>query len=150
LGDVEVIDAAPHFPITQRHAQRYVDDGLALVGDAAHSLHPLAGQGVNLGLMDAAVLAEEWIRARHRGAPPGDRRILARYERRRRNDNAAMLAAMQGFQLLFGSRQPALRLARNLGLSGVDRLMPVKRLLIRQALGEYGDLPERCQAMSAS
>jgi 2-octaprenylphenol hydroxylase len=145
LGDVEVIDAAPHFPITQRHAQRYVDEGLALVGDAAHSLHPLAGQGVNLGLMDAAVLAEEWIRARQRGAPPEDRRILVRYERRRRGENAAMLAAMQGFQQLFGSRQPALRLARNWGLSGVDRLMPVKRLLIRQALGEYGDLPERCR-----
>ncbi|WP_110601550.1 FAD-dependent monooxygenase [Salinicola lusitanus] len=145
LGDVEVIDAAPHFPITQRHAQRYVDDGLALIGDAAHSLHPLAGQGVNLGLMDAAVLAEEWVRARRRGAPPGDRRILVRYERRRRNENAAMLAAMQGFQRLFGSRQPALRLARNWGLSGVNRLMPVKRLLIRQALGEYGDLPERCR-----
>ncbi|OLO04282.1 UbiH/UbiF/VisC/COQ6 family ubiquinone biosynthesis hydroxylase [Salinicola socius] len=145
LGDVEVIDAAPHFPITQRHAQRYVDEGLALIGDAAHSLHPLAGQGVNLGLMDAAVLAEEWIRARQRGAPPGDRRILVRYERRRRGENAAMLAAMQGFQRLFGSRQPALRLARNWGLSGVDRLMPIKRLLIRQALGEYGDLPERCR-----
>jgi len=145
LGDVEVIDAAPHFPIIQRHAQRYVDEGLALVGDAAHSLHPLAGQGVNLGLMDAAVLAEEWIRARQRGAPPGDRRILVRYERRRRSENAAMLAAMQGFQQLFGSRQPALRFVRNWGLSGVDRLMPVKRLLIRQALGEYGDLPERCR-----
>jgi len=145
LGEVEVIDAAPHFPIMQRHAQRYVDDGLALIGDAAHSLHPLAGQGVNLGLMDAAVLAEEWIRAKRRGAPPGDPRILARYERRRRNENAAMLAAMQGFQRLFGSSQPVLRLARNWGLSGVDRLMPVKRLLIRQALGEYGDLPERCR-----
>lgn len=145
LGNVEVIDAAPHFPITQRHAERYVDDGLALIGDAAHSLHPLAGQGVNLGLMDAAVLAEEWLRARQRGADPGDPRILARYERRRRSENAAMLAAMQGFQRLFGSRQPALRLARNWGLGGIDRLMPLKRLLIRQALGEYGDLPERCR-----
>lgn len=145
LGRVEVIDIAPHFPITQRHARRYVDDGLALVGDAAHSLHPLAGQGVNLGLMDAAVLAEEWIRARRRGAEPGDPRILARYERRRRSENAAMLTAMQGFQRLFGSRQPALRLARNWGLGSVDRLMPLKRLLIRQALGEYGDLAERCR-----
>ncbi|GHB14517.1 UbiH/UbiF/VisC/COQ6 family ubiquinone biosynthesis hydroxylase [Salinicola rhizosphaerae] len=146
LGRVDVIDAAPHFPIAQRHAGRYVDDGLALVGDAAHSLHPLAGQGVNLGLMDAAVLAEEWIRAKQRGAEPGDPRIMARYERRRRSENAAMLAAMQGFQRLFGSRQPALRLARNWGLAGLDRLSPVKRLLIRQALGEYGDLPARCRA----
>ncbi|WP_251975769.1 UbiH/UbiF/VisC/COQ6 family ubiquinone biosynthesis hydroxylase [Salinicola avicenniae] len=145
LGRVDVIDAALAFPIAQRHARRYVDAGLALVGDAAHSLHPLAGQGVNLGLMDAAVLAEEWIRARERGADPGDPRILARYERRRRSENAAMLAAMQGFQRLFGSRSPALRLARNWGLGGVDRLLPLKRVMIRQALGEYGDLPKRCR-----
>ncbi|WP_110685599.1 UbiH/UbiF/VisC/COQ6 family ubiquinone biosynthesis hydroxylase [Salinicola aestuarinus] len=145
LGQVRVIDAAPHFPIVQRHAQRYVDDGLALVGDAAHSLHPLAGQGVNLGMMDVAVLAEEWVRARQRGADPADARILARYARRRRGDNAVMLGAMQGFQRLFGSAQPALRLARNWGLGGVDRLMPVKRLMIRQALGEAGDLAERCR-----
>ncbi|WIX32899.1 UbiH/UbiF/VisC/COQ6 family ubiquinone biosynthesis hydroxylase [Salinicola sp. JS01] len=145
LGRLEVIDAAPHFPIVQRHASDYVAEGLALIGDAAHTLHPLAGQGVNLGLMDAAVLAEEWIRARQRGAEPGDPRILARYARRRRGENAAMLAAMQGFQRLFGSRQPALRLARNWGLSGVDRLPLLKRLLIRQALGEYGDVPQRCR-----
>ncbi|MCG7599597.1 UbiH/UbiF/VisC/COQ6 family ubiquinone biosynthesis hydroxylase [Halomonas sp. McH1-25] len=145
LGTVEPIDDAVHIPLTQRHAGHYVEPGLALVGDAAHSIHPLAGQGVNLGFMDAAVLAEELIEARRRGAELGDVRILSRYARRRRGDNAAMLALMDGFRLLFGARHPALRLVRNVGLSGVDRLGPVKRLLMRQAIGERGRLPASCR-----
>lgn len=145
LGEVEVLDAAVALPLTQRHAAHYVEAGLALVGDAAHSIHPLAGQGVNLGFMDAAVLAEELLEARRRGAALGDTRILSRYARRRRGDNTAMLALMDGFRLLFGAEHPALRLARNVGLSGVDRLVPLKRLLIRQALGERGRLPPSCR-----
>ncbi|MDR5903882.1 UbiH/UbiF/VisC/COQ6 family ubiquinone biosynthesis hydroxylase [Franzmannia qiaohouensis] len=145
LGHVEVVDDAIGIPLVQRHARDYVLPGLALVGDAAHSIHPLAGQGVNLGLMDAAVLAEELIAAQRRGAPLGDPRILARYARRRRGDNAAMLALMDGFRLLFGARHPALTLARNVGLSGVDRLTPLKRLLMRQAIGERGRLPATCR-----
>ncbi|SHE71213.1 2-octaprenylphenol hydroxylase [Modicisalibacter ilicicola DSM 19980] len=145
LGAVEVIDAAVAIPLTQRHASHYVEPGLALVGDAAHSIHPLAGQGVNLGFMDAAVLAEELVEARRRGAELGDPRILSRYARRRRGDNTAMLALMDGFRLLFGAENPALRLARNIGLSGVDRLLPLKRLLMRQAIGERGRLPASCR-----
>lgn len=145
LGDVEAIDDALSLPLVQRHATDYVRTGLALVGDAAHSIHPLAGQGVNLGLMDAAVLAEELLTARRRGAALGDTRILSRYTRRRRGDNTAMLALMDGFRLLFGARYPALTLARNCGLSGVDRLTPLKRLLIRQAVGERGRLPASCR-----
>ncbi|GAB2788066.1 2-octaprenyl-3-methyl-6-methoxy-1,4-benzoquinol hydroxylase [Halomonas shantousis] len=145
LGRVEVVDEALSFPLTQRHAERYVEPGLALVGDAAHSIHPLAGQGVNLGFMDAAVLGEELIRAYRRGAAGGDERILSRYARRRRGDNASMLALMDGFRLLFGSSQPALRLVRNLGLSGVNRVDPLKRLLVRQAIGERGELPASCR-----
>ena len=145
LGAVEVVAAAVSFPLTQRHAERYVEPGLALVGDAAHSIHPLAGQGVNLGFMDAAVLAEELLEARRRGAGLGDVRILSRYSRRRRGDNAAMLALMDGFRLLFGAKHPALRLARNVGLSGVDRLTPLKRLLMHQAIGERGRLPVSCR-----
>ena len=145
LGEVDVTDTAVNFPLTQRHAEHYVEAGLALVGDAAHSIHPLAGQGVNLGFMDAAVLAEELIEARHRGAGLGDVRILSRYARRRRGDNTAMLALMDGFRLLFGAKHPALRLARNLGLSGVDRMTPLKRLLMRQAIGERGRLPASCR-----
>ncbi|HSP57124.1 MAG TPA: UbiH/UbiF/VisC/COQ6 family ubiquinone biosynthesis hydroxylase [Halomonas sp.] len=145
LGEVDVIDRAVTLALTQRHAERYSMPGLALVGDAAHSIHPLAGQGVNLGMMDAAVLAEELVRARRRGVPLGDTRVLAQYARRRRGDNAAMLALMDAFQRLFGARHPAISLARNLGLSGVDRLVPVKRLLMQQALGHRGRLPASCR-----
>ncbi|MCE8018599.1 UbiH/UbiF/VisC/COQ6 family ubiquinone biosynthesis hydroxylase [Halomonas sp. MCCC 1A11036] len=145
LGVVEVVDRALAVPLTQRHAEHYVASGFALVGDAAHSIHPLAGQGVNLGLMDVAVLAEEVLVARRRSIPLGEVRMLARYARRRRGDNAAMLALMDGFRLLFGTRHPALTLARNLGLAGVDRLVPLKRLLMRQAIGERGQLPASCR-----
>lgn len=145
LGAVTVTDRALAVPLVQRHAERYVLPGLALVGDAAHSIHPLAGQGVNLGLMDAAVLAEELLEARRRGVAVGSEAWLARYARRRRGDNAAMLKLMDGFRLLFGTRHPALTLARNLGLSGVDRLAPLKRLLMQQAAGRRGRLPAACR-----
>lgn len=145
LGAVTVVDRAQAVPLTQRHAERYVLPGLALVGDAAHSIHPLAGQGVNLGLMDAAVLAEELLAARRRGIAPGDEACLARYARRRRGDNAAMLKLMDGFRLLFGTRHPAITLARNLGMRGVDRLAPLKRLLMQQAAGRRGRLPASCR-----
>lgn len=145
LGAVEVVDRAVSVPLTQRHAQDYVQPGFALVGDAAHSIHPLAGQGVNLGLMDVAVLAEELVTARRRGIDLGEPRMLARYARRRRGDNSAMLALMDGFRLLFGTRHPLVTLSRNLGLSGVDRLVPIKRLLMRQAIGERGRLPASCR-----
>jgi 2-polyprenylphenol 6-hydroxylase len=145
LGAVSVVDRALAVPLTQRHAERYVQPGFALVGDAAHSIHPLAGQGVNLGLMDVAVLAEELLTARRRGMPMGSEATLGRYARRRRGDNAAMLALMDGFRLLFSARHPALTLARNLGMRGVDRLVPVKRLLMRQAIGQRGRLPLSCR-----
>ena len=148
LGEVTVVDRALAFPLVQRHAEHYGRPGFALVGDAAHSIHPLAGQGVNLGLMDAAVLAEEVVEGRRRGLTPGAEQVLARYARRRRGDNAAMLALMDGFRLLFGARHPALTLARNLGLAGVDRLGPLKRLLMQQATGHRGRLPAACRPLS--
>ena len=145
LGAVEVLDQALSLPLTQRHAEHYVQPGFALIGDAAHSIHPLAGQGVNLGLMDAAVLAEELLIARQRGISLGELRVLARYARRRRGDNAAMLMLMDGFRLLFGTSNPLLTLGRNLGLSSVDRVTPIKRLIMRQAVGERGRLPHSCR-----
>lgn len=145
LGETLAIDRAQALPLTQRHAKRYYLPGLVLVGDAAHSIHPLAGQGVNLGLMDAAVLAEEWLLARARGLPAGHTLSLERYARRRRGDNASMLKLMEGFWRLFGASHPALTLARNLGMSGVDRLGLVKRLILQQASGQRGRLPLSCR-----
>jgi len=145
LGAVTVLDEARTFPLAQRHAATYHRPGLVLVGDAAHSIHPLAGQGVNLGLMDAAVLAEEVLAARRRGMALGDDGPLARYERRRRGDNAAMLGLMDAFRGLFGARHPALTLLRNVGLTGVDRLSPLKHLMMQQATGERGRLPLSCR-----
>jgi 2-octaprenylphenol hydroxylase len=139
----EILDSGPRaaFPLRLQHAQGYVRPGVALIGDAAHSIHPLAGQGVNLGFLDAAVLAEVLcdVRAARRdwaGLP-----ALRRYERSRKGENMAMLAAMDGFKRLFGSRNPVLATLRNLGLGMTDRLGPVKALFARQAMGLSGDLP---------
>ncbi len=145
LGQVSAVDSAYRFPLVQRHAAHYVQPNFALVGDAAHSIHPLAGQGVNLGFMDAAVLAEEVIYAWQRGAPWGALTTLTRYERRRRFDNSAMLGLMKGFKVLFGSQVPVLTLARNMGMSGMNQLVPLKRLVMRQAIGERGRLPQSCR-----
>lgn len=142
LGDVSLQLPRHAFPLVQRHAQRYVLASFALIGDAAHGIHPLAGQGANLGFLDAAVLAEELDQATRQGAPLGDVRVLARYERRRRTDNATMLKAMEGFCRGFGYQHLMLKWARNAGLRMVDSVMPLKRFFIRQALGERADLPD--------
>ena len=134
-----VLEVAPRgdFPLFQVHAERYVDDGLVLVGDAAHVVHPLAGQGVNLGLKDAAVLADVLadIASGPAAARIGEARILRRYERARRGDNALALGAMEGLKRLFGAGDPGVRLLRNRGLSFVDRAAPVKRAFAEHALG---------------
>jgi 2-octaprenylphenol hydroxylase len=102
----------------------------------------LAGQGVNLGFLDAAVLAEVLLHARQRGETLADKRVLSRFERRRMPYNLAMMASMEGFERLFQADQPALRWLRNAGLRLVDRHDQAKALFVRQALGLSGDLPE--------
>ena len=134
-GEVLEVTQRLSFPLRQLHAASYVGPGVALVGDAAHVIHPLAGQGINLGFSDVRVLAEEIARARRRGESVASADALARFARRRRGENAAMLAAMQGFQRLFGDPHPAVRLARNIGLGAVDRLAPLKRAFMREAMG---------------
>ncbi len=142
LGSVVATDPRLCVPLRQRHAKRYVAEGLALIGDAAHTIHPLAGQGVNLGFLDAAVLAEVLLHASERGERLADERVLSRFERRRMPHNLALMAAMEGFERLFQADQLPLRWLRNTGLKMVNQVPEAKATFVRQALGLSGDLPE--------
>lgn len=142
LGPVLAVDPRVCVPLRQRHAKRYVAEGLALIGDAAHTIHPLAGQGVNLGFLDAAVLAEVLLHANERGERLSDVRVLSRFERRRMPHNLALMAAMEGFERLFQADQLPLRWLRNTGLKMVNQMPEAKATFVRQALGLSGDLPD--------
>lgn len=141
LGAVLHADRRFSVPLRQRHAKRYVDQGIALLGDAAHVIHPLAGQGVNLGFLDVAELAGALLRACERGENPASLQVLSRYERRRMPHNLAMMAAMQGFQDLFQTDALPLRWLRNFGLHQVDSMDEAKAIFVRQALGLGSELP---------
>jgi 2-octaprenylphenol hydroxylase len=141
LGAITAVSGRGAFPLRLQHANTYIAPRLALVGDAAHTIHPLAGQGVNLGLLDAAALAETVLDAAAAGADIGARGVLRRYERWRKGDNLQMMLAMDGFKRMFGSASPVLRAARNLGLDLADSAAPLKHAIIRRAMGLRGDLP---------
>jgi 2-octaprenylphenol hydroxylase len=145
LGAVISADPRICVPLRQRHAKRYVAEGLALIGDAAHTIHPLAGQGVNLGFLDAAVLAEVLQHAVERGERLADVKVLSRYERRRMPHNLALMAAMEGLERLFQADPLPMRWLRNTGLKWVDQMPAAKALFVRQALGLSGDLPALAQ-----
>ena len=147
LGDVLSADPRVRVPLRQRHAKRYVAEGLALIGDAAHTIHPLAGQGVNLGFLDAAVLADVLLHATDRRERLADVRVLSRFERRRMPHNLALMAAMEGFERLFQSDSLTARLIRNTGLKWVNQMPEAKALFVRQALGLTGDLPPLAKAL---
>ncbi|MCG6862306.1 MAG: UbiH/UbiF/VisC/COQ6 family ubiquinone biosynthesis hydroxylase [Chromatiaceae bacterium] len=141
LGSIGEIGPRAAFGLRLQHAEDYVKPRLALIGDAAHAVHPLAGQGVNLGFLDAAALAAALDEARDRRRDPGGLWALRRYERARRGDNMLMLAAMDGFKRMFSNELAPLATLRSAGLSMVDRIAPVKHLFMRHALGLGDDLP---------
>lgn len=135
LGDI--VDTAERFcfPLVQRHAVEYIAPQLALVGDAAHTIHPLAGQGVNLGLLDVCALSQEITRASSRQLLLSDMSILRRYQRQRKKNNLEIMLLMEGFKRLFGRRDLPVRWLRNQGLKSVDGIKPLKSWMAKQAMG---------------
>jgi len=134
LGKVLQSDARLCIPLRQRHAKRYIKPGLALLGDAAHCIHPLAGQGVNLGFLDVKALSEVLLKAHARGENLADMRVLGRFERQRMPHNLAMMAAMEGFEHLFQANALPVRWLRNQLLTRAENLPRLKSWLARQAL----------------
>jgi 2-octaprenyl-6-methoxyphenol hydroxylase len=130
-----------HYPLSMMQAKRYTDRRLALVGDAARAIHPVAGQGWNLALRDVAALAELIVDAARLGLDPGAPAVLERYERWRRFDSLALIGITDGLNRLFANDLLPLRLARELGLGAVERIPPLKRFFMRHAMGLLGDLP---------
>lgn len=142
LGKIDKILAVASFPLKRQHAQEYVKQGIALVGDAAHMINPLAGQGVNIGLLDAAMLAEVLIDASNKGKNIADVAVLKRYERLRRNENLKMMTVMDLFYRTFSNQVMPIKFLRNLGLGLAERVTPLKNLVMRGAMGLEGRLPK--------
>ena len=140
LGEVRIIGRRWSYPLSALHVARWTDTRLALVGDAAHGVHPIAGQGLNLGFRDVAVLADLLAEAAADGTDLGAPALLARYQAKRRPDTLAMLLGMHALERLFSNSFPPVRLARRIGLAAVDRVPALKRAFARQAMG-LGVLP---------
>lgn len=141
LGKLKIISKRAQFSLIMRHVDNYVSENFALMGDAAHTIHPLAGLGVNLGLMDAAYLAQVLIDARDQKKPIGELRTLRRYARWRVADNTAVIAAMRGLQEIFAIDHPIFNKLRSAGVNTLDQCAALKNLLIRIAIGKSKDLP---------
>jgi 2-octaprenylphenol hydroxylase len=141
LGAIESVSPRAAFPLALSHARDYVRERVALIGDAAHTVHPLAGQGVNLGFLDAATLAEVLLAADGKQRDIGAQPALRRYERTRKADNLAMVAVTGGFRYLFSNRLPGLTQLRNRGLKLVDAAAPIKNMIVRRAAGLAGERP---------
>lgn len=145
LGYCQVKSARGVFPLTMRYAQQFAKPRIALIGDAAHTIHPLAGLGVNLGFLDAAALAQELLANHQQGKDIGAYENLRHFERWRKSDAMQMIAAMEGFKQLFAGSHPFKKFIRDVGLVAVDKLTPAKEVFIKHAMGLTGDLPELSQ-----
>jgi len=142
LGEIAAVGLRRAYPLGLAMARAFIAERLALVGDAAHVIHPIAGQGLNMGLKDVAALAEVIVDAARLGLDPGSLAVLDRYQRWRRFDTMAMGIATDGLNRLFSNRSDVLRFARDVGLGLVDRLPAMKRLFIREAAGLMGEVPK--------
>lgn len=142
LGDVTRVISSTSFPLKRQHAQHYVKHGVALVGDAAHTINPLAGQGVNIGLLDAAALAQVIMEATQQGRHIGDVSVLKQYEKMRRTENLKMMTVMDVFYQAFSNDFFPLKFLRNLGLGLAERVTPLKNKVMRGAMGLEGALPK--------
>jgi 2-octaprenyl-6-methoxyphenol hydroxylase len=142
LGEIRVVGPRRVHPLGLSVARTFIADRLALVGDAAHVIHPIAGQGLNMGLKDVAALAEVIVDAARLGLDPGSLAVLERYQRWRRFDTVAMGVATDGLNRLFSNHSDVLRLVRDVGLGVVDRLPALKHLFIREAAGLVGEVPK--------
>ena len=141
LGALEPVGPRWSYPLSLTHARRYVAPRLALAGDAAHAIHPLAGQGFNLGIRDAAVLAELVVDRARLGLDIGGDDVLTHYQRRRRFDSVVLIGVTDGLNRLFSNDSQGLRLIRDLGIAAVNEMPPLKRFFMRHAMGLAGDLP---------
>jgi 2-octaprenyl-6-methoxyphenol hydroxylase len=142
LGHLELIAPLSSYPLGFHHAGRITDTRLALIGDAAHGIHPIAGQGLNLGLRDVAALTEVLVDGVRLGLDLGDAQLLKRYERWRSLDTFLIASSTDGLARLFGIPGPAASAVRRLGLSAVERISPLKSFFMAEARGEYGDKPK--------
>lgn len=133
LGKLKIVSERKQFPLTMRHATDYVSPNIALVGDAAHTIHPLAGLGVNLGLMDATCLTQTLIEARNRKKSLGDLRVLRRYSRARKAENTPIIAAMRGLKEIFAIDTPTFNFVRSFGVNTIDQSVLIKNCLISHA-----------------
>lgn len=150
LGEITQILGVASFPLKRQHAQSYVKPGIALVGDAAHMINPLAGQGVNIGLLDAAALAEVLLEAHGRGKDIADVTVLKRYEAMRRNENLKMMTVMDVFYKSFSNDILPVKFIRNLGLGLAQRITPVRNKVMKAAMGLEGKLPKLAKGKKLS
>ncbi|MDP2562887.1 FAD-dependent monooxygenase [Psychrobium sp. 1_MG-2023] len=142
LGYCQVVSPRGVFPLKMRYARSFAKERIALIGDAAHTIHPLAGLGVNLGFLDAASLAQTILDNHQQGKDIGELANLRSFERWRKSEAMQMIAAMESFKQLFAGANPVKKLVRDLGLVAVDKVPPVKEMFIRHAMGLTDDLPE--------
>ena len=141
LGAIEPVGPRWSYPLSLMQAETYIARRLVLIGEAAHVIHPIAGQGLNVGIRDCAALAEAIIDVRRLGLDIGAPSVLERYQRWRRLDAVLLAGVTDGLNRLFSNTIPPIKLARDFGLAAVNRMPPLKRLLMQHAMGTLGDRP---------